>query len=98
MGENQTAEGTGAIVAFNGAGRIVGSTERRQQGFLGRAELLLRNTAIPAKLQLAQSFLPGQLLLVKVDTGRYGDNTLAFGTRKGAAYKVVLKDGKLRKM
>jgi alpha-L-fucosidase 2 len=28
---------------------------------------------------------------------RYGDSTLSFGTKKGASYKVVLKNGKLKR-
>ena len=28
---------------------------------------------------------------------RYGSNTLSFNTKKGGTYKVVLKNGKLRK-
>ena len=57
----------GGVVALNGAGGIGGGTKGAEQGFFSGGQLFLRNFSTAAGVQLAENFVPRQLLLVKVD-------------------------------
>ena len=54
----------------------MGGPQGRENGFLGGGQFFVRNLAIAAGCQLGEYLLTGHIFLVKIDTGRYGDDAL----------------------
>ena len=63
--------------ALNGTRGVIHGAQAGKQGFLGGKQFIFRDAAILTQLKLVQDFLPHRLLLLEINAGIDGDNTLA---------------------
>ena len=74
--QGQTADGSGGLVALDGAGRVVNAPQTGKNGFLAGTQFLRRDLSAAAGLQLTQDLRSDHRFFIAVDAGGNRQDTL----------------------